>query len=307
MKISIIGGGVAELSLLLGILNHSDPRVIQPHLYEAAHSFGEIGAGVGFLPQAVRAMRAIEPKLHEAYSCIADEAPDDGLTVTFEDDTTEVADAAISCDGVKSQARKILHGEKYEPQYTGKYAYRGASEWAHGSSWVVPSTVQDVLHDFGDFSERVKKLLSLLQNPDKRGFFEIPLLKTYVTGGRICLMGDCAHASTPHLGAGAGMAIEDAAVLSRVIGEIQLPDPALFSKAFAAYDAVRRESTQKLITTSRNSGLLYDFERPGIVDYISKIPQALPAQWDWIWDLDIDAHCREAVEIMHQPYPANDF
>ena len=76
LRIAIIGGGIGGLSLLLGILNHCDPRVIETHLFEVASAFSEIGAGVGFLPNVVRAMHAIDPKLHGAYDRIADAAPD---------------------------------------------------------------------------------------------------------------------------------------------------------------------------------------------------------------------------------------
>lgn len=42
-----------------------------PHLdvqiYEAAHKFSEIGAGVAFGPNAQRALRLIGPKLEQAY------------------------------------------------------------------------------------------------------------------------------------------------------------------------------------------------------------------------------------------------
>src|SRR5690606_34285916 len=48
--------------------------------------------------------------------------------------------------------------------------------------------------------------------------------------GRIVLLGDAVHASTPHLGQGAGMAIEDAIVLAEEIGRHDGPDA-----AFAAY------------------------------------------------------------------------
>ena len=96
------------------------------------------------------------------------------------------------------------------------------------------------------------------------------------------------------------MAIEDAAVLSQLLGEIHVPDPAQLASAFAAYDTVRRERTQKLVTTSRSTGLIYEFQNPGLGDDIDKIREALSTHFHWIWDLDIDAHCREAIDIMRQ-------
>ena len=278
--------------------------------------------------------------------CTDIQTHDNGVTVVFADETSENFDAVIGADGVKSRVRNILHGER-EPQFTGKYAYRGlvpmkdaveavgelgildqaftlgygghlvtfpvnqgktlnvvaiksASDWTHGDKWVVQTTVEDVLKDFKDFHESIQKILSLLHNPDKWGLFDLPPLDTYVNGGRISLVGDSAHASTPHMGAGAGMAIEDAAVLSRLLGQVKAPDSAQLARAFAAYNAVRRERTQQLVASSRRVGLLYDFQGPGVEDDVGKIRDAFLSQWNWIWDLDIEHHCSEAVAIMHE-------
>jgi len=48
-KIAIVGGGIGGLCLALTLLHHNIPFQI----YEAAPSFGEIGAGIMFGPNAV--------------------------------------------------------------------------------------------------------------------------------------------------------------------------------------------------------------------------------------------------------------
>ena len=53
----------------------------------------------------------------------------------------------------------------------------------------------------------------------------------------MCLLGDSAHASTPHIGAGAAMAMEDEFLLSSLVGAIR--DQMELEKAFRAFDAVR--------------------------------------------------------------------
>jgi salicylate hydroxylase len=94
ISLAIIGGGIAGLSLLLGILEHcnvpsspsspsNEPRkvVIKPHLYESATAFSEIGAGVGFGPNATNAMRIVSPALYDTYVGLATDAEiisDDG-------------------------------------------------------------------------------------------------------------------------------------------------------------------------------------------------------------------------------------
>ncbi|MBB5114414.1 FAD-dependent monooxygenase [Micromonospora echinospora] len=64
-------------------------------------------------------------------------------------------------------------------------------------------------------------------------------LPTYVQG-RVALLGDAAHAMTPHLGQGAGQAIEDAVVL----GAVCATGTADLAGALASYDRQRRPRSQ---------------------------------------------------------------
>ena len=442
LRVALIGGGIGGVATLLGLLNHTSRSVIIPHLYEAAPQFTEIGAGVAFGPNAVRAMGLVDPELKAAYQAISlkgamkevngvmkvpwhnfvmgmdgksgqnhlktlEEMPgatpfndnqtksvhrasfleemlkilrargmdeyvsfnkrcqdieDLGegkrLRIVFTDGSTAEADAVIGSDGVKSRVRQILLSsvgepkERIEARFTGKYAYRGLipmeealaaigeagrenlmicgygghlvtfpinmgktfnvvaftspknekREWLHGEQWVVPSTIKDVLEDFEGWSEPVRKLLSMLQKPDKWGLFDHPPAKTY-HNGKLVLLGDCAHASTPHQGAGAGMAIEDAAVMSILMNKIDRPDRDLLVKVFGSYDKARRLRTQKLVTTSRAAGLLYDFEHEGIGDNAEKFAENSHNRFAWIWNFDIEASCKEAIEGMKPQRP----
>lgn len=430
LRIAIVGGGIGGLSLLLGILHHADSKVITPHLYESAPAFSEIGAGVGFGPNAIQAMKLVDPRLRAAYEEIAADAdmvmvdgkPEvlwyqfhmgmdgrgkntlkagekilaiyndtqknnvhratfldemikllpggtgegfvsfnkrcteiespDGLVpvkIHFADGTSEEVDAVIGCDGVKSRVRQILLAgqDGIEPRFTGKYAYRGLipmpdakkalgdlanrsqvcwgygghlvafpidkgatlnvvafqtknnQVWEHGSDWVIPGTTSDVLEDFKDWSEPVRELLAMLKKPSVWALFEHPPTATYIKAGKICLLGDCAHASTPHQGAGAGMAIEDAAVLSRLLGQVNQPDPQILGRVFETYDVVRRPRTQRLVTTSRDAGLLYDFQKEGVWDDPKKLREDMEHRLRWIWDEDLDEHCAAAVKLLN--------
>lgn len=100
------------------------------------------------------------------------------------------------------------------------------------------------------------------------------------------------HASTPHQGAGAGMAIEDALVLSRLLALVK--DKKHIPAAFRAYDQLRRPRTQKLVTTSRDAGRLYDMQMPGVGEDVEKIKSNLAERWKWIWDFDLEEHVEEA-------------
>ncbi|EKG11421.1 Monooxygenase FAD-binding protein [Macrophomina phaseolina MS6] len=61
--VAIVGGGITGLSLALGLLT----RGIKFTIYERARGFGEIGAGIGFTPNAERAMQLLDPRIHAAF------------------------------------------------------------------------------------------------------------------------------------------------------------------------------------------------------------------------------------------------
>lgn len=67
MHVAIIGGGIAGLSLAIA-LHH---RGISLTIYEQANEFGEVGAGVSFTPNAIQAMKACHPGIHEAFERVS--------------------------------------------------------------------------------------------------------------------------------------------------------------------------------------------------------------------------------------------
>lgn len=64
INVAVVGGGMAGLCLAIGLLKYPHIRV---QVYEAAHKFSEIGAGVAFGPNAQRALRLIGSNTEEAY------------------------------------------------------------------------------------------------------------------------------------------------------------------------------------------------------------------------------------------------
>jgi salicylate hydroxylase len=72
LRLAIVGGGIGGLCLALGLRKHSH---ISVQIYEAAHKFSEIGAGIGVGKNAQRALELLGPDLYAAYKKQATEAP----------------------------------------------------------------------------------------------------------------------------------------------------------------------------------------------------------------------------------------
>jgi salicylate hydroxylase len=179
--------------------------------------------------------------------------------------------------------------------------------------WIVSSTREEMLADFEGWGENVTSIVSvslitvpreklieltnlkLMQRFDVWALFDHPPAPTYYKG-RLCLLGDAAHASTPHQGAGAGQAVEDAFILSNLLG--QITGVADVEKAFQAYDSVRRLRSQRVVTTSREAGRLYEMEDEEAGSDLDRAQAKLLARYAWIWEIDLDAHLEEALRLL---------
>lgn len=125
--------------------------------------------------------------------------------------------------------------------------------------------------------------------------WEHPAAHTYVSGP-ICVMGDAAHATTPWQGSGAGMAIEDSLILSTLLGHAD--SVATSRLALKAYDAVRRERTQRVVESSRETGIIRTGRSTEFGLSLQKFQEKLLSRWDFIIDFDNKRHREEALALM---------
>ncbi|PYI16366.1 FAD/NAD(P)-binding domain-containing protein, partial [Aspergillus violaceofuscus CBS 115571] len=84
---------------------------------------------------------------------------------------------------------------------------------------------------------------------------------------RVCLVGDAAHAASPHHGAGAGVGVEDALALVTALGCAEadilsgkLTTPQALEVAFKAYSDVRYKRSQWVMRSSREVCRAYEWE-----------------------------------------------
>jgi 2-polyprenyl-6-methoxyphenol hydroxylase-like FAD-dependent oxidoreductase len=80
-----------------------------------------------------------------------------------------------------------------------------------------PRLIQSQLVEFGGVIGWARERMTDPDKIDRRPLHAI-LLQPPWYSGRVVLIGDAAHATTPHLAMGAGIAIEDSVVLAEVLG-----------------------------------------------------------------------------------------
>jgi salicylate hydroxylase len=78
------------------------------------------------------------------------------------------------------------------------------------------------------------------------------------TKGRLYISGDAAHATSPYYSAGAGLCIEDSAVIAELLADPQVRTQDDLNAVFATFNAQRRSRGQWLVQSSRWVGDCYD-------------------------------------------------
>jgi salicylate hydroxylase len=111
------------------------------------------------------------------------------------------------------------------------------------------------------------------------------------TKGAIALLGDAAHAMLPFAAQGAGMAIEDAAVLAKCLGEAAGETGAGIPAALKRYARLRRSRVSHVQRAARRAGRIYHLTGPMALarDLVIKAMGAkrMLARQDWIFDWQV--------------------
>ncbi len=131
-------------------------------------------------------------------------------------------------------------------------------EW-NEPGWSAPGDRNALLRHFARWSwaDEARELLSVPPQWLKWALYEshAPLRDG---SGPVTLIGDAAHPILPFLAQGAGMAIEDAAVLALMLGKY-LDDPA---DALRGYEGARFHRIERVLKLSRRQGRIYGMSGP---------------------------------------------
>lgn len=120
------------------------------------------------------------------------------------------------------------------------------AEWLTRESWSTTGDVRELRSAYEGFHPDVRAVLDACPGCHKWAILEREPLPTW-SAGRIVLLGDACHPMTPYMAQGAATAMEDAAVLTRCLAEVEDQD---LEDAFARYEAHRKPRTSRIQSIS---------------------------------------------------------
>jgi salicylate hydroxylase len=155
--------------------------------------------------------------------------------------------------------------------------------------WSAPGDAADIKHRFAQalWSEPARIMIDAVESWRKWALFTIPPMAAWHRDA-MALVGDAAHAMLPFAAQGAGMAIEDAAVLAQCLGEAANESADGTSAALARYTGLRRARVARVQELAQRNGRIYHLEGAAALARDLAIramgPQRLRARQDWIYN-----------------------
>lgn len=206
----------------------------------------------------------------------------DEVSVSFSDGSEGVFDIVIGADGVYSDTRAAIMPDEAGPEFTGQsvwrynfsrpadldalHAYNGPigaglvpinedlmylylTTPEPDNPWYEKDRLAETMREKmrNHSAQAIREMAEDITDND--GVVYRPLEGMLLRGdwhsGRVVLLGDAVHATTPHLGQGAGMAVEDSIVLAEEIAAHGTPEA-----AFKAYRDRRFERCRYIVDKS---------------------------------------------------------
>ncbi|ORV29463.1 salicylate hydroxylase [Mycolicibacterium conceptionense] len=120
-------------------------------------------------------------------------------------------------------------------------------------SWTAPGDVAELADAYRGWDPTVLSIIGAMDTTFRWGIYDREPLDRWSTD-RITLLGDSAHAVTPHLGQGANQAIEDAMTLAVVLRDARAGE---LKARLRRYEDLRMARTRHVRDQARAAGSIY--------------------------------------------------
>ncbi|MEL6555183.1 MAG: FAD-dependent urate hydroxylase HpxO [Cyanobacteria bacterium J06621_11] len=224
--------------------------------------------------------------VHLSMKCIAVEQTEKSATAVFEDGSQATGDLIVAADGIRSIVREYVLGESLPLRYADYVNWNGlvpaSPALCEADNWVlyvgegkrvsmmpvggdrfyyffgVPMSIgshtapedrrEELAGYFAGWPDPVQSLIQTL-DPTESNRLEISDIDPpeRLIKGRIALLGDAAHATTPTLGQGGCQAMEDALVLTQFLTTTNIS----IVDALERYEQARKPRTAQLVLKAR--------------------------------------------------------
>lgn len=155
--------------------------------------------------------------------------------------------------------------------------------------WSAPGDATELKNAFASqrWPSTARMLLGAVDGWRRWALFTLPELGEW-TSGAIALLGDAAHAMLPFAAQGAGMAIEDAAVLAKTLSESPADTITDIPAALKRYGRQRRGRVLRVQRAARQQGRIYHLTGAMALARDLAIramgPERMLARQSWIYD-----------------------
>lgn len=249
--------------------------------------------------------------------CVGVEQDAEGVTARFADGRVERGALLIGADGGRSVIRGHVYGSQDAPlRYAGQATWRavtemdgqtlppGTARYYNGPGiqfvmfpvggkriyWGVmhtepeggkdpPGQSRQLLRDYlRDLPAVTREVIDATSETGiaRTDLYDRDPAKTWLKG-RVVLLGDAAHLTTPFIGQGAGISLEDSVVLAKELALTDgLRDQSMLDVALESYQRVRVPRCAKVVLTSRRRGTAYLLKNPVLAAARDNILSCLP-------------------------------
>jgi salicylate hydroxylase len=155
--------------------------------------------------------------------------------------------------------------------------------------WSSPGETKEIRNVFASsrWPAIARMMIGAVDDWRKWALFTLPEDGRW-TDGAIALLGDAAHAMLPFAAQGAGMAIEDAAVLAKCLKQAAGENAGNIPAALKRYERLRRARVGRVARAARRSGQIYHLTGPAAFARDLTIralgPRRMLARQNWIYD-----------------------